>query len=379
MAALKDPDPKVRSAAAESLGFFPREASESIPVLMERMADEKIEVRRSAIQSLGRLGKEHHNVEEALRKFLDDPDTLTRLNATIALASVGKADDTVIPTLLTAIGNKDEGTAKAAGRVLSDLAIDKPDKVLPGLMESLDQTEEPAVINTLKVLRQMKAAAAPTVQKISALYDKSGAQVRMEILDSLAAIDSEGDQALPLLVKALKAPEPMVRKEALMGVMRFRSKADLFLEPLSESMKEGDLENRLLAIGIVRGLGQRGLASMPTLEALTEDPNVRIRIAAVSALATFRPPPEEVLEKLSRTLKDSDNGVKMATVGALRQIGFTYPGKVTELLQSALQVEKNEQARRSMASALASVGKAKQPAAGPGADQSQNTKPKYSR
>ena len=158
----------------------------------------------------------------------------------------------------------------------------------------------------------------------------------MEILDTLAAIDSEGDQALPLLVKALKAPEPMVRKEALMGVMRYRSKADLFVEPLTESMKEGDLENRLLAIGIVRGLGQRGLKSIPTLEALTEDPNVRVRIAAVSALATFRPVPEEVLEKLSRTLKDSDTGVKMATVGALRQIGYIYPEKVTETVAVCL-------------------------------------------
>jgi HEAT repeat protein len=346
---------------------------------MERLSDDKVEVRRSSIQSLGRLGKGAHNVEEALQKFFDDPDTLTKLNATIALASVGRAEDTVIPTLLTAIGNKDEGTAKAAGRVLSDLAIDKPDKVLPGLMESLDQNEEPTVINTLKVLRQMKTAAAPAVQKISALYDKSNSQVRMEILDTLAGIDTEGDQALPLLVKALKAPEPMVRKEALMGVMRYRSKADLFVEPLTESMKEGDLENRLLAIGIVRGLGQRGLKSIPTLEALTEDPNVRVRIAAVSALATFRPVPEEVLEKLSRTLKDSDTGVKMATVGALRQIGYVYPDKVTELLQSALQVEKNEQARRSMASALAGIGKAKPTAATPGADKGQNTKPKYSR
>jgi HEAT repeat protein len=346
---------------------------------MERLSDDKVEVRRSSIQSLGRLGKGAHNVEEALQKFLDDPDTLTKVNAIVALAAVGKADDTVIPTLLTTIGNKDEATAKAAGRVLSDLAIEKPDKVIPGLLVSLDQNEEPAVINTLKVLRQMKTAAAPAVQKISALYDKSNAQVRMEILDTLAAIDTEGDQALPLLVKALNAPEPMVRKEALMGVMRYRPKADLFVEPLTESMKEGDLENRLLAIGIVRGLGQRGLKSMPTLEALTEDPNVRVRIAAIGALATFRPVPEEVLEKLGRTLKDSDTGVKMATVGALRQIGYIYPGKVTELLQSALQVEKNEQARRSMASALAGIGKAKPAAATPGADKGQNTKPKYSR
>jgi HEAT repeat protein len=346
---------------------------------MERLSDDKVEVRRSAIQSLGRLGNGAHNVEEALHKFLDDPDPLTKLNATIALASVGKAEDSVIPTLLTAIGNKDEATAKAAGRVLGNLAIDKPDKVLPGVMKSLDQNEEPAVINTLKVLRQMKTAAAPAVQKISALYDKSDAQVRMEILDTLAAIDSEGDQAIPVLVKALKAPEPMVRKEALMGVMRYRSKADLFLEPLTESMKEGDLENRLLAIGIVRGLGQSGQKSIPTLETLAEDPNVRVRIAAISALATFRPPREEVLEKLGRTLKDSDNAVKMATVGALRQMGFTYPEKVTELLQSALQIEKNEQARRSMASVLAGLSKAMPAAAPPGAVQGQNIKPKYSR
>ena len=59
-------------------------------------------------------------MEEALHKFLDDPDALTKLNAIVALAAVGKVDDSVIPTLLTAIGNKDEATAKAAGRVLSE-------------------------------------------------------------------------------------------------------------------------------------------------------------------------------------------------------------------------------------------------------------------
>ncbi len=318
-------------------------------------------------------------MEEALHKFLDDPDALTKLNAIVALAAVGQVDDSVIPTLLTAIGNKDEATAKAAGRVLSELATDKPDKVLPGLMESLDRNEEPGVINTLKVLRQMKAAAAPTAPKISALYDKSNAQVQMQILDTLASIDSEGDQSLPVLVKALKASEPMVRKEALMGTMRYRSKANLFLEPLSESMKEGDLENRLLAIGIVRGLGQQGLKVIPTLEALTADPEVRIGTAAISALANFRPPPQKVMETLSRTLKDSDTDVKLVTVGALRQIGYVYPEKVMGLLQAALQEEKNEQARRSMAAALAGIGKVKSAASASGPGQQAGQKPKYSR
>lgn len=353
--------------------------------MLKCLSDDKVEVRRSAIQSLGRLGKgtqQEKEILEALRKFLDDPDPLTKLNAIVAEASIVTPDDSAIPTLLAAISNKDEATAKAAGRVLTDIAIEKPDKVLPGLIEMLDKTEEPAVINTLKVLRLMKVAAVPAMPKISSLYDKADTQVRMEILYTLAGIDPDGDKALPVLVKALKAPEPMVRKEALMGVMRYRSKADLFLAPLSESLKEGDLENRLLGMSIVRGLGEQGLKALPTLEELTKDPNVRVRMAAISALTAFRPPPEEVLETLGRSIKDSDHVVRLTTANALRQIGYVYPEKVTGMLQSALQEEKNEQTRRAMASALAGISKAKSPkpvapVAAP--DPSQRLKPKYSR
>ena len=272
---------------------------------------------------------------------------------------MGKVDDSVIPTLLTAIGNKDKTTAKAAGRVLSAIAPTKSDKVLPGLTELLDKDQEPGVSNALKVLRFMKAAAAPALPKISSLYDKSDAHVRLEILGALSSIDSKGDQALPVLVKALKAHDIMVRKEALLGVIRYRTKVDVFLEPLTESMKEGDLENRLLAIGIVRGLGQQGLKAVPTLTALTDDPNVRVRSSAIGVLATFRPPPEDVLETFGRKLKDSQPAVRLAAVGALRQIGYVYPEKVTGLLESALKDEKNELTRRAMAATLAGIRKVK--------------------
>jgi HEAT repeat protein len=261
--------------------------------------------------------------------------------------------------------------------VLTDIAIEKPDKVLPGLMESLDGKEQLAVINTLKVLRMMKVQAAPAILKISALYDKSDAQVRMEILNCLASIDAEGDQSLPILIKALKAPEPTVRKEALIEINRYRSKADMFLDPLIESLNEGDLENRVMAISTLRSLGQNGRKAIPTLEKLTQDPEVRVRTVAVNALANFRPPPDDVLETLSRTLKDSNLDVKLATVGALRQLGYAYPDKVTGLLQSALQEEKNEQARRAMAATLAGISKVKPAASAAGSEQGEKMRPKY--
>jgi HEAT repeat protein len=242
----------------------------------------------------------------------------------------------------------------------------------------LDGKEEPAVINSLKVLRMMKVAAAPAIPKISALYDKSDAQVRMEILNCLASIDAKGDETLPILIKALKAPEPMVRREALIEINRYRSRSDLFLEPLIASLNEGDVENRLMAIGTLRSLGPNGRKAIPSLEKLTEDSNVRVRSAAINALAGFRPPPDDVLKTLSRTLRDSDLEVKLSTVAALRQLGYAYPDKVKGLLQSALQDEKSEQARRAMAATLAGISRVKPAASASGSTQGGKvSSPKY--
>ena len=40
--------------------------------------------------------------------------------------------------------------------------------------------------------------------------------------------------------------------------MRFRTKANLFMDSLIEALKDTDLENKLLVINIIRGLGPAG-------------------------------------------------------------------------------------------------------------------------
>lgn len=335
------------------MGLFAREADQSVPALLERLKDDSPEVRVTAVLSLGRLGKNRTGVDEALRKFSNDPDPLARLNSVVALAMLGKVEDSQFPELVKALTSKEEATAKAAVRVLSDIGRKEPGKVLPAMVETLKANDDAAAANVLKVLRNMKGAAAPALPQIVELYDRAGDRTRREIVEAALTIDQRGDQVSVVLTKAAKAAtDPLDRRDALEGLLRFNPTPERLLEPAMAALKDGDAMNRRLGIGIIRGLGQNGAKALPDLIALTNDPDLRVRTPAVTAIAAFRPSPPEALDALERSLKDNDFRVRIAAATALKQLDKEYPEKVAALLKHALDVETHEATRRSIASML---------------------------
>jgi len=365
--ALKDPESKVRSSAAESLGGFSGEAKQSVHPLLETLRDSNAEVRRAVILSLGRLGKGNQGVEEAIGKFVHDPDQPTRIDATVALANLGKVDDSAIPTIMEALASKEEATAKSAARVLGDVGAGNPDKVLPALMAALDKGAEPLSRNSVRVLRYMKAKAVPALPRIAALYEKVDQATRVEVTEALVAIDSKGDYAIPAMIKSLDSPESKERREALIGLLRFRSKVELFLDPLIGELKDKDPENQLLVVGILKGLGPQAKKAVPELLQLTEDSNsnLPLRNAAIGALSSFTPPTQKILDALGKSLTDRDMRVRLATVGSLRRLAYLYPDQVTPLLKSGLEVAQDEQTKKAIISTLEKLktgaGKASSP------------------
>jgi HEAT repeat protein len=281
-----------------------------------------------------------------------DSDPLIKLNALVGLAGLGHMDESSIPILLEAINNKEEATAKAAGRALTKVAVEKPDKVLLGLMELLDKNESPGVTNTLRILTHMRSHAAPAVQKIAALYDGAKQFDKIEIVETLSAIDTNGDYAIPVLVKALKEPDPLDRKDALTMLLRYKSRADLFIDGLLGALNDPDIENRMLAVRIVRGLGQEPDKVVPELVRLCEDPDLRVRSAAISAIGSFKNVPPSGVEAIEKSLSDADFRVRAAAATALGRIGILDREKALAALQNALNKETNEGAKREILSAL---------------------------
>jgi HEAT repeat protein len=329
------------------LGFFPRDGQAAIQPLIGLLSDGSIEVRRSAILSLGKLGKGNSKVEDSLKKFISDSDGLTRLNALIGLAGLGHVDEASLPILLDAISNKEESTAS-----------DKPDKVLPGLIELLDKKEHPGFVNAVRVLSQMKTHALPAVPKIASTYDHVKAQDRIEIVDALTAIDTSGDHAIPVIIKALKEQDPLDRKDALIALLRYRPKADLFIDALTGSLNDPDTENRLLTVNIIKGLGPQADKAVPALlTVVAAEPDTRIRIAAITAVSLFKNPPPETGEALQKCLQDQDFRVRMAAANAMGRLSNVDREKANTALKAAMETETNDAAKRAIASALEMVRK----------------------
>jgi HEAT repeat protein len=329
----------------------------AVKPLIELLSDGNVEVRRATVLSLGKLGKGNSKVEESLKKFAADADPLVKLNALIGLASLGHVDESSLPIMLEAINNKEEATAKAAGRVLSQFAAEKPEKVLPGLMGLLDKKEQPGFVNAVRVLSQMKIHALPAAAKISAMYDQVKPQERIEIVDAMTAIDTSGDQAIPVIIKALKEEDPLDRRDALTSLLRYRQKPEMFIDALVGALKDPDLENRLLVIGIMKGLGQNAEKAIPALLAVTADPDTRVRTAAINAVSSFRNVPPESLDTLRKSLKDSDFRVRIAAAGALGRLSNVNVEKVDAALKTAMEQETNDSVKRAIASALETVRK----------------------
>ncbi len=251
-----------------------------------------------------------------------------------------------LQTLITALESKEYGTAKASERVLGDWGLHNPGTILPSLLEILKKPVSSSRTYVIRILRKMKDHAVSALPILVDIYDQSDAAVRTEIVDAVSAIDASGDYSIPIFGKALKEDSPYDRKEALIGLIRYKNRPELILGPISGALKDTEPENRLLAVGIIRGMGQQAQGAWQDLFALTNDPDVRVRSAVISAIGSLKPLPPEALGILHQTIKDNDSRVRMATINSLRQVGADHPKEALSVLAPALEKESNDQTKK---------------------------------
>ncbi len=358
MEALKDPDTKVRSAASEALGAFPKDDN-ALVALKEAMSDPDEEVRRTTVLSLGRLVHGDSIVEDIIRQRLKDEDKLMVANAVIALALMGKYDDADLPVIAASLASSKESVSKAAARALGSIGLEKPDLVLPLLMKSLDEKDSIAAKNALPALRKMRKEAVPALPKIAAMFSVTDPVTRSEVLDTVSALDEKGDYSLPIFVKSLDSNDPIDRKEALLGLLKFKSSWKEFIAPLMGVLDDTDIENRMVMVGILKGISNESDQAASALISMTSDPDIRVKNAAINALSQISRPSNELMDALSKSVREKDHRVRMASIGSLRRLGVTAPDQVEPILHDALNQESYDPAKRLIKSALEEIEQSK--------------------
>jgi HEAT repeat protein len=113
---LKDRELKVRAAAATALGRLGHE--EAVPPLLAALNDKEWQVRAEALESLGRLG--FRSALEAVTARLNDPDVEVRQKAADAVASLGHEES--IAALLPNLVDLDAGVRQATQRALGKIS-----------------------------------------------------------------------------------------------------------------------------------------------------------------------------------------------------------------------------------------------------------------
>lgn len=353
---LKDPVPKVRATAATSLGAFHAAATQIVPALLARLDDEDMGVRRAIVVSLGMLGQGSDDAEKAVATYMNDPDPAMKRDAVVAWAAMGKRDDTIIPLLIEALGSKEEGTANATRKALTEIGSETPKKVVPGLVATLDKKGDPRAVNAVRVLGALRKNAAPYTRQIAHAYDGTSPKDRHYVIDALLAVDESGEQTIPVLNKALDAIDSLDRHEAILGLMKFRSNPPAIVPTLVRAFRDASQENRLLAVSIVRGMGEPAMTAIPALLPLTEVPDVKMRKAALSAIGSVRPSSPSVIPVLQKALNDKEFDVRLVAVYALKRVAEVSQDegkkKIADIFQSAYDSETDPRMKQALQTAL---------------------------
>lgn len=170
---LRDPEPKIRAAAAHALGE--REARESVPELIAALEDPVSSVRENAAYALGKI---------------EDPAAVEALGERL---SSDRSDD-VREVAAWALGETEDVRAVAALVAALDEATDR--RLRARIVRALGETRQPAALPVLD----------------SMLIGRDSWLGR-EALEAVARIGTPAAKAV--LVRALTSPDPEVRSMAV--------------------------------------------------------------------------------------------------------------------------------------------------------------------
>ena len=316
--ALNHLNPQVRANSAEALGKLGVAAASARNALERAAGDDVGEVRSEAIRALGSLGPPRTETAKLVREALADPDPHVRIAAASAIGSWEAPPEGMLAELLPLLHDPNEQVRARVCELLS-----KQESVLEQVVEglcSLLTADDSIWVQTAAAMALARigpraAVAGPTLlrasqtgeaglreQAMRALvmiqppeaieafeFGLSDGAVEVRLVASAGWIKAATVPASvgPILVEALRDPEPQVRANAAYALSRLDVLPTGALSALLECVADINDGMRLNAALALR------LAPPQDVEAvmiqLLEDPNVRVRLVAADAVLRNNP------------------------------------------------------------------------------------------
>jgi len=326
--ALADSDENVRNAAAENLGKL--RAGKAVSALLDAMELPDVWFRFTILEALSKIGGRIDL--NRLLAFKDEP--LLRKALFDCLGHVG--DESVVPVLVDGLGDEMRNVREAAAIALTNLGKKSPEAVRTAFMAVGGEGHGKAAQGFIEEGDDNLRAAG--LMLLGWIGDPRYASPLLNLLDddrlgqqAASALMSLGASGVSRLIKENLKSDARTRAVLcqLAGGVGCHQAADFLLA----SATDPDLEVKLAAL---RAIGQLQVAAgiQPLAEALGDD-NEQLRDAATASLAQLgRSRSDEVLSAIAPHFDAEDATLRVAAVSI---VGYLSSPEVEKYLSHGLK------------------------------------------
>ena len=213
-------------------------------------------------------------------------------------------------------------------------------------------------------MRGTDGSTSPTATSLDELRRALDAEAEAERLRTVYALAARGEEAMPVLLNALRG-EAAARLDAnlanahtnpsqLDAVFALSAVGRPAVPHMVELLGENDWWLRAAAADVLGDLGTTASDTVPHLTRVLDDDDEWVRRNAVEALGNIGPAAAEAVPALSRRLQDSESWIRHNAALALAKIGPTATEAVPALRKNI--DDEDRYARANAAAALERIG-----------------------
>jgi HEAT repeat protein len=343
---LAHPDNLRRAQTAEALGEMGEAASRAAPALVQSLTDENDLVRGKAAEALGRIGASAAGVAvSALAKSLGDEDNQVKLLAAEALGQMGHHAGDAVPELVKSLKHDNPEIRCSAADALGQ--IRKPE-TRPDLEEAARDADAKVRASAIRALAEIGIDTPSTIDVLATTLTDADPQVRIAAVRAAAVCQCSDKRIIAGVAALLHDSDDEVATRAMQALPRFGAPAlPLALEVLCHWLTENLSGAKPAAAAETLGrFGTPAGSAGTALARAAQSGDVRVRHAAIWALAMVRPP--EALSTFIAGLRDEANEVRIQASGGLMKLE-----PVTEEIAPALLEALHDPEQRVRANAAA--------------------------
>ena len=321
-AALSDPDPSARHAAAVALGEFRPDPKVAIPALIEAAGDDDPQIRGRAVGELG--GFDDDAARAVIAAATRDREAGVRLQA------VGSLSWHHVPARLPAIRAalsprlKDENEFVRAYAVRTLGGLDLTTSIdAPELIEALTDPS-PWVRTAAAMTLPYHPGSRAVLPALARALSDPDPQVRGMAAQRLGRIGLDAEPTLPALRPLHDDKDDAVRPKADEAIRSIEAKLRDFrtklLPDALADLASPDPEVRHGAAEVLGGFGPRSAPAVPALIRSLDDRDAAVRLASARSLGRIGPAARDALLALSAHATDTDDRVRRAVMSAASAI-----------------------------------------------------------